>query len=313
MDKKKRNVKRRIMIIVFILLFVILYTYIYIIPTISDRFRNTYVLEYGTKTRGEVTDYLVIRNEALCLSEITGTVERIVSAGELVKKGTDVVKVGSSTYGNSMRGVVSYYYDGLEGAFSIDEVKELKPDTIDQIKSTLKGEDGKTHELVKECSKGEVQADDVLFKIVDNQQWYLVSWIPKETAVSLSVNSSTKVKFDDSHIIKMKVMALYEQGALTEVVLSSTSYYEDFDRIRIGKATIITEEITGLLLESSSIVTIDDKPGVYVINKNNDKVFRPINILGTFGDTTVVSRNYFYDSDGDYTTTVKIYDTILRE
>ncbi|MCQ2555213.1 MAG: hypothetical protein MJ171_06145, partial [Clostridia bacterium] len=105
----------------------------------------------------------------------------------------------------------------------------------------------------------------------------------------------------------------YEQGALTEVVLSSTSYYEDFDRIRIGKATIITEEITGLLLETSSIVTIDDKPGVYVINKNNDKVFRPINILGTFGDTTVVSRNYFYDSDGDYTTTVKIYDTILRE
>ncbi|MCQ2555574.1 MAG: hypothetical protein MJ171_07980, partial [Clostridia bacterium] len=213
MDKKKRNVKRRIMIIVFILLFVILYTYIYIIPTISDRFRNTYVLEYGTKTRGEVTDYLVIRNEALCLSEITGTVERIVPAGELVKKGTDVVKVGSSTYGNSMRGVVSYYYDGLEDAFSIDEVKELKPDTIDQIKGTLKGEDGKTHELVKECSKGEVQADDVLFKIVDNQQWYLVSWIPKETAVSLSVNSSTKVKFDDSHIIKMKVMALYEQGA----------------------------------------------------------------------------------------------------
>ena len=67
-----------------------------------------------------------------------------------------------------------------------------------------------------------------------------------------------------------------------------------------------------ILLETDSIKEEDGVKGVYVINKLGDAVFTPVSILSSYQGQTVVEKNYFYDSEGEYVETVENYDEILK-
>ena len=49
-----------------------------------------------------------------------------------------------------------------------------------------------------------------------------------------------------------------------------------------------------------------------MINKLGDAVFTPVSILSSYQGQTVVEKNYFYDSEGEYVETVENYDEILK-
>ena len=96
------------------------------------------------------------------------------------------------------------------------------------------------------------------------------------------------------------------------MILSSNHTYEGFDKERIQEFTIITSSNSGIILETDSISEKKGKKGVYVIDKYGDANFVPINILSSSGNKTVVTKNYFYDSEGNSVATVKSYDIILK-
>lgn len=315
MERKKIGTKYKVLIAIFLIIFFILYTLVYIFPSIGNKFKNTYVAEYGSVSLGIKTEYLVIRDESLVLSNNSGEVTRNVVEGELVRSDTSVLKVGSKSYSNENRGIISYCSDGLEDTYSVDSLEGLKEEELTYIKGLMTDEKGKRIEILKTLSEDLVEVGDPLFKVIDNTKWYAILWVTREDAAKLSEGSRTKVKFDNSdESISMRVESIYQESNSAEIILSSSNYYENFDKMRIGECEIITDEETGIILETSSIVTIGDgTSGVYIINKSNEKIFRPINILLSTKDKTVVSRNYFYDSNGDYTYTVKMYDTILRK
>ena len=303
-DKKKNNSKAKIYILGFLLLFAALYVYIYIVPQVSDIFVDTYLAEYGTIESAVSADSLFVRDEQVYTASGAGTVKRVVSQGKLVRKGTKVVTLSGNACYTEKRGVISYFYDGLE--------QSLTPDKLESITIASLEKAGETGFEVQKCKKKSAGAGDKLFKLVDNKEWFLAAWLTAEDAEGIAEGGTVSVDFNDETRLKMKVKSVTSEGDKQKIVLSCNRYYEFFDKYRTKDCRLIKYSRTGILLESSSIVEEDGQKGVYVKDKFGNYNFTPVSVLGSDGNTTAVEKNYYYDAEGQTVATVKNYDEILK-
>lgn len=312
MKKKKMTKGTKRTILIYLLILVVFYIVIYVVPQVSDVFLDTYIAEYGTLEVKEETTCLFVRDEKVFTAGYSGKVKKLAEEGELIKKGASVVEVGSHGITAERKGIVSYYSDGLEATYTIGSLDTLTVDVLNKI------EDGEDTQ-VRELSNGSIESGNPVFKISDNQKWYLVFWLKEESAEKYVTGNNVTVDFldgdeeEEGTRIRAHVESVTKQEDLTRVILSCNLYYEDFAKYRVKECSIISSSSTGILLQTSSIVEEGGQKGVYVVDKIGNYNFTPVRILGSDGETTVVEKNYFYDADGYPVYTVESYNEILKQ
>ena len=80
-------------IILFPILLIVLYVLIYVVPGLSGALQSTYTVEYGTlSTYDDATGY-IIRDESVYVAVSSGTQNRYIEDGKLVRKGTKILEV----------------------------------------------------------------------------------------------------------------------------------------------------------------------------------------------------------------------------
>ncbi len=308
MSKKRTTKGTKRTIVIYLIIIALLYGIIYIVPQVSDIFVETYTAEYDTLQVTDETTCLFIRNEKVYTAGAGGSVNREVKEGRMMRAGAHIADVGNTAYYSDMKGIVSYDYDGLETVYTPDSLDKLTASALDQVKESA----------MLEMSSKEAAAGDAIFKIADNQKWYLACWIDKADAEKYDEGGSVLVDFKDgvgktkSTQISMAVQSKTEQGGLVRMILSCNRHYEDFSEYRIKECTLIASSTSGIFLETDSIVEEDGQKGVYVVDKLGNYNFTPIKILDQEGDITVVEKNYFYDAKGVAVETVQNYFEILR-
>lgn len=302
-QKTKKKSKTKIYIIAFILLFAILYTYIYVVPRVSDIFVETYTAEYGNLESSVYAECLFVRDETLYKAASQGNVERVISQGKLMRKGSKIVMLSGTACYSSERGIVSYFYDGMEDSLTVESLDSITASALEKVHS-------EDFEL-KECET-EVAAGDCIFKIVDNRTWYLCAWLAEDEADGFAAGNTVTVDFNDGTKLKMKLISLTAEGKSSKLVLSCDRYYEFFDKYRTKKCKLIRSDRSGILIETRSIAEVDGQKGVYVKDKFGSYNFTPISILAQDDETAVVEQNYYYDADGRTVATVQGYEEILR-
>lgn len=286
----------------------ILYVIIYVVPRVSGIFLETYTAEYGTLEVSQESSYMAVRDEKLYVSDNGGAVSRAAAQGRLMRKNSHIVDVGGVKHYSQQKGIVSYYYDGLEGVYTPENMQ-----TITEADLELTDEEKQTY-AVRECSQDIVESGSPIFKIVDNKEWYLVCWLSAAEAEDIEAGRSITVEFDDGKQLKMKVMQVNPQGQNRQLILSCNRYYEKFDRIRSGTCRLIKSSKSGIIVDSDSIVEEDGQKGVYVMSKQLDEAsFVPVKVLLSHGDKTVVEKNYFINVEGQKVSTVENYDEILKK
>ena len=306
MMKTKKN-KLKIMISAYALVFIVLFVIIYVVPRVSNIFMETYTAQYGILEQSTESSYIAVRTEKLYTSDNGGQVKRAVSQGALMRRNAHIADVGAVRYYSQERGIISYYYDGLESVFTPQNMQELTESNLD-----LNDKD-KSYEL-KECESGNAQSGSPIFKVVDNTQWYIVCWVNADEADDWTPGKSVTVEFDKDDKIKMKVSQCNMQGEKLQLILSCNRYYEKFDRIRTGECRLIKASRSGIIIDSESITEEDGTAGVYVMSKKLDEAtFVPVKILLSDGEKTVVEKNYFMDENGEKVTTIENYDEILKK
>jgi len=290
-------------VIIFAVIFLLFYALIYIVPTVSDIFRQTYIAEYGTLDVSRNVNCVIVRNENTYKASSQGGVDRVAEAGTLVRAGSHVVSVGSNALYNDEIGIVSYYYDGYEG--------KLNPDTMSGLTEEFFGE-FKDSEGVRKAVSGRAEAGDTVFKIIDRTLWHLIFWLDEDDAEIFQVGGTVTVDFGDDSEVQMEVANVVKQGKKMQITLNCDRLYEDFDKYRTKECTITVRSSNGVIINTDSIVEKDGVPGVYVVDKYGKANFTPIQIYQSQKDKTVVAKNYFYDSEGYPVETVKNYDEILK-
>ena len=350
MKPKVKVNKLRIAIVLFVLAFLVLYFLIYIAPKVSDAFVETYVCEFGTVDVDFETDFLCVRNEKVHTADSAGTIERKAKAGNLVRVGNKVVIVNGAEYRAQERGIVSYTYDGLEDKFNPEGIADLKISALEPPKdengnSTYKlkkcaGEtasvgspvfrimdshrwymvtwvDQETAERLSGLSRVTIEMNDeektqLRFR-VDSVETEDPEEIEEDSTEQASSDEQSEDGTEPETEDEDKTPDEDKQPVLRKAVFSCDKYYDKLDTLRYGQVRVITAQVTGIVLETSSITEEDGVKGVYVKNKYNEYVFTPVKIIAVVGDRTVVENRTFYDPETDkIISTVKNYDSIKK-
>ena len=214
---------------------------------------------------------------------------------------TNNAGVVPDNYASPGTGIVSYYIDGCESEFTPEDMSLLSRDKVENLTIDVQN-------VVRDTTL----TKEPLYKIVDNKKWYAVFWVAPQNIVKYEKGKKATINLPLGQVDGTIYDILDDNGQWL-VILEFNKYYEDFAKIRKIDAEVITSDYSGLIIKNQSITTKEGKPGVYVKSKNGDYVFRPVKIITSDGECSLVEVSYFYDADGNRVDTVNIYDEILKK
>ena len=351
---------RRTVIAAFILLVVALAVLIYVLPGVTGMLVETYPAEYGELEIYDDTVGYFLRNEIVYASGKGGSVNRLAQEGDLLRPFTTVVEVTgdsssddsssgiivssekgeiisgdrateirnkvnarmkkTSDYKIESGGIVSFFLDGYEYTLVPDREESIKKDDLKDVSQKQVMETGKT-----------VRSDYPLFKVISNNGWQIISYIPESHMDQYEEGQTVDVTFfetDESkdfdnpdfserdplfNKVEMFVKSIEKEGDVGKLVLKSSRYFGGIGQYRVASCRIVSQDVSGLMIENESVTEEDGVTGVYVKNKKGKYDFIPVLVYGNNEKYTVVADTYFYDSQGEYTRTVDPFDDVLRK
>ncbi len=317
--------KNRKFVYLFILVLIVLYIAIYVVPKVTGIFETTETLEAGSLQGTEETICYFVREETVYEAGVSGELAYPIKEGTHIRKGTKAIKLAEKTLpkqeeskykeiidrlGESAvqtadgkvgsSGIFSSYVDGYEAFFTPESMETLKYEDVRDLK--IQAEDVKRDESL---------AREPIFKISDNDNWYLMCWVEAASVAKYEIGNEMTIQLPEG-AVGVTIKNIIEDGDHWKILFRCNRYYKGFSKSRIEEARIITRDYSGLIAENGSITTRDGKPGVMVRQTSGEYVFTRVKILARDGDYSALQDVSFIDEDGNSVDTVKVYDEILK-
>jgi putative membrane fusion protein len=318
----KRSTKA--LLTIFVVVAVGLYVYLFAVPEIEGMSERTAVLEHGELPVLDKAEVLIIRDETLFGSKKSGAVTREQEEGTKVRKKVRLITVeggapaatnaaveqvkqiaaGSmkmtGSYKATRTAVVSYYADGYEKALSPKKMGALKKSDLDTYPA--RGES---------IAQESVAAGDPVYKLTNNNEWFLVYWVGADGDTSrYATGSAVTVKIGGDQV-DATVYDVTQEGGSLKVILRSDMYYEGLERVRRADAEIVFAEYTGLVADVSCIAVRDGATGVYVKQRAGGYKWVPVKVQKETGGRCTLAAGVYYDEAGEQVITVDYYDEVL--
>lgn len=223
---------------------------------------------------------------------------------EIVKQNKSVNGSGiiPENYISQSNGVISYYLDGYESEFTPENMALLSREKVQNLNID-----------VQNLARKTTLSREPLYKVVDNKKWYAVFWVAPENIVKYEKGHAATINLPLGPV-DGKIYDIVDDNGQWLVILEFNRYYEEFAKIRKVDAEVITSDYSGLIIRNESITSKDGQPGVYVKDKNGEYVYKPVKIITSDGEWSLVEVSYFYTDDGAVKVdTVNIYDEILKK
>lgn len=272
----------------------------YITGSIETRLNNLY--SFKNELNGEVT----LRNQIL-LTENRGSLKSLVEEKfayeALLGKTKDMLYAPIS-------GIVSFSLDGLEEIYSVEKIETLLPEQINM-----------KFEPPSRINSGNIKIDEPVFKVINSNEWYIVSYIPDEVCNGWLVDDQKKLIFNDeqSNFLNVRIKSITQAQGQKLIVFYSDRNMIDYINTRSISFEVETEIYKGLKVPNSSIVEqtflkipmdyIIDDSGQYSIIKSQDKGNISVPIKIAFKDET---QSYAYILQDFNSTKIKLDDKILK-
>lgn len=317
-------------ILIFIAVLVVLYCVIYVVPTVTGALRSSYTVGYGQLLTFDQTEGYIVRNENVYIADTSGTVNRYIKEGKLIRKGTRVMEVIekeeleaeeaatdghraeqeeiqlnegeilTDTYISESEGILTYHMDGLESDLTPANMKEKSTGYFRRMASGSRS-----------LKKTTVTRGEPVYKIVDRSGWYLVCFVPKNHKERYTKGQKVTLYLGDEQIMGT-IRGIKEKGRKCRLIIRSDYYFDGFLTDRTCDLKVVTSDVMGLLIENSSIAKKKGRSGVYVRQKTGEYKFTPISVYATDGEKSAIAEGYFFDEEGNPVNTVKNYDEVLR-
>jgi putative membrane fusion protein len=223
---------------------------------------------------------------------------------EIVKQNKSVNGSGimPEDYISPSNGVISFYLDGYESEFTPENMALLSRAKVQNLNFDVQN-------LARETTLSR----EPLYKVVDNKKWYAVFWVAPENIVKYEKDHKATINLPLGQVDGTIYDIIDDKGQWL-VILEFNKYYEEFAQIRKVDAEVITSDYNGLIIKNESITSKDGQPGVYVKDKSGEYVFKPVKIIISDGEWSLVEVSFFYTDDGAAKVeTVNIYDEILKK
>lgn len=339
------NKKRIAAILIYLGLIAVCIIALYVVPSVRGMLEKTYIAEYGSIDVTDEVSAFIVRDETVYTADEPSKINRLADQGRLVKAGTRVVELSPDEnainkekaeeqmpnsnaddafpfgkYDGAMKelgdevkvtksgktktsGYVSYHIDGAETKLNSETMNILDSSEFEELadRDSLKLPK-------KDCGRGYP-----IFKITKNGKWYLVYYLSNKDAAKYEIGNAATIELDGTPT-EAAISDVQEEGKKTKIVLSCKAYFKEFLNSRKLDTTVTLASAEGLVLKNSSIVEDPDgRPGVFVVNKLGEHIYKPVAIKANDGERSVVFSDIYVDQEGNFVETIGTYDEIIEE
>ena len=323
MNRKRTKTVGIVAGILFLIAVATLYVYLYVVPSVSGALTPTAIVQYGQMQTSNPAECIVYRSESIVSAQQSGNAAYYVEEGAKTRHGVKIADIypsdGSGVgYYMESTGIVSYWYDGLEDAFPIDQPQDI---TLDLFPSdATQTEKPAEPQSVRTDSK---EKGDPLYKVVHGDSWYMAFRIESQYKDRYAMNARIEVQFDNG-LVDAVITRMTQYQDYWVVLARSSRYFPDSAKLRYCDVVIITEDNTGLLIPTTARTMKEQedgtlREGVYVKTIRGDYIFRPIRVLAEDPESckTLVVSDSFSEAAEDGTVvqiaTIGVYDEVLRD
>ena len=209
-----------------------------------------------------------INEEIYNLTEEIKTIEKdnnsfqtgILSAKkEQLKILEDKVKNNSTNYYTNISGVISYKYDNNEDKYNTNNLSSITKDDIEKA----------TNNYISASDNNKtIKPDEVIGRVIDDNDIY-IAFVSEDNEL---FNEGDNVKIEmKKELINGEIYKKYKKKNYFITVVKITQQNIGIYDTREEEFDIIYNQMEALRIPRQSIVTEDNKQGVYVINEESNK------------------------------------------
>ena len=253
--------------------------------------------EYAIYRKDELLTYLNKRQ--VLTQNISGFEEQIVSlireretlSGQLInlEENITVSKPG-------------YFYsqvDGYENVFGVSKLADL---TLD------------TYEKLVDSQPTDYSSALVVGKIVESDEWYILSEIARDGLKKFSEGKVYKIKFpfnsDVSIDMTLEKIVLENESDKAVLVFKSNYMPTGFKYLRKQNIQVVEDSYTGYKIPANAVRVVDGVKGVYILT-GNTVVFKEIEVLTESDGFFIVKEQPTYLEDEFYYKKLGLYDNVI--
>lgn len=201
-------------------------------------------------------------------------------------------------------GVVSLYSSSVDKVLSLNNIYILDYDKLEVI--------NRLDEKVKsEALKGEP-----IMRIIENREFFVVTKVKKEELHYFETPGRISVEIEGNSI-EPSVYKIFRSEKDYFVILKVMQEFKNYQNLKFINLTLVPTVTEGIAIKKSSVVQQNNKPGVYVLLSNGQRVFRRIKVIDKHQDSFIVETGSFYEinskGEKESVVTVKTYDEIIEE
>ncbi|MGM0444924.1 MAG: HlyD family efflux transporter periplasmic adaptor subunit [Bacillota bacterium] len=251
MNNRKENKKRK-----FISWKYFAFIFIIIIGLISffilkNEDIKTVTVSYQEIVSGFETEALVIRDEKVYKSPMSGTLNILLSEGERASYGQKIAYIENdekvyNIYADQP-GIVSYAYDGLEERLKFGNIT---PDVLEDYNQYERD----YHQYV---SGNNVENGVKLYRNINNYALYLLIKVDNKRAENYSNGETIFVDYDPdqdySDLVKSNIKKIYNRDEASYLLLDLNQYFKRWNNTRWVNIKLIKNIYNGLAVPNSAI------------------------------------------------------------
>lgn len=171
----------------------------------------------------------------------------------------DKVKNNSTNYYTNISGVISYKYDNNEDKYNTNNLSSITKDDIEKA----------TNNYISASDNNKtIKPDEVIGRVIDDNEIY-IAFVSEDNEL---FNEGDNVKIEmKKELINGEIYIKYKKKNYFITVVKITQQNIGIYDTREEEFDIIYNQMEALRIPRQSIVTEDNKQGVYVINEESNK------------------------------------------
>ncbi len=199
---------------------------------------------------------------------------------------------------SSESGVISYYIDDLAGDLKYEDRYNLNYQKLFN----------EPHEFVNNIDRT-VNKDEKLLRLIYKQKWHLLCESTLEDLDTYKIDGKLSI-YNGNEKLDAVIVDKFKSKDIGILCLEISQVSDKLNNSRLINVTIESDKVAGVKIPPNAIVSENYIKGVYIRGLNDERIFRPIQILGQEDEYTIVSEgSYTYrNEDGS----VKTVDTVNR-
>ncbi len=258
----------------FVIIFILIISLIIGIQLFGAARFETILAAQGEVIDGFWTDALIVRDEKVLKSPVSGRVELLTGEGDRLASGTELAEIKASDHSqkvfNKKAGIVSFAVDGLENEVNLDNLNQINLNKFDDLRGNY------THVLSGE----RVKKDESLYRIINNFKLNLIVKIPENQQDRFRINEVIFLEQKNSdEMIEARIVDIRQNVDETFFFIQLDEYIPQWTNRRRINVNIIKNIYRGIKVPRKAVFNQPSGQGVLKVSGYNKYEFQDVVIV----------------------------------